>query len=81
MKALQKFTPEYLETCSKMSISQILHFLHDFAKLQQSRKSKSKLISLRVDEDLLRAFKEKAKRKNIKYQTKIKELMEDYLLS
>lgn len=30
MKAVQYFTPEYLERCSKMSHAEILQFLEDF---------------------------------------------------
>jgi hypothetical protein len=30
MKAVQYFTPEYLERCSKMSSTEILQFLEDF---------------------------------------------------
>lgn len=35
-KALQIFTPEYLEACKKMSPSEILQFLEDFRLLMGS---------------------------------------------
>jgi uncharacterized protein (DUF4415 family) len=44
----------------------------------QSRKSK--LISLKIPEDLLDVFKQQCELNGVKYQTQIKQLMRDYLL-
>jgi predicted DNA binding CopG/RHH family protein len=41
--------------------------------------SGSRLISLKVPEDLLQAFKAKSRLHGTPYQTKIKELMRDWL--
>ncbi len=82
MKAVQYFTKEYLEHCQKMTSEQILRFLEDFRLLHAERKQGSqKLISLRVDEQVLKLFRFKAEAEGKKYQTKIKELMLKYLAS
>ena len=46
---------------------------------QGKRKPKSKLISLKVPEDLLNVFKTKAALTNTPYQTQIKVLMKEWL--
>jgi predicted DNA binding CopG/RHH family protein len=84
MKALQKFSKAYLEECKKFSPEEIVEFLENFRKLHGpkdlvSTKEKSKLISLKVAEDLLAAFKAKSKLENIPYQTQIKRLMKEWL--
>jgi predicted DNA binding CopG/RHH family protein len=53
--------------------------LESFRKLQSAKPAKSKLISLKVPEDLLEAFKYKAKANGFRYQTQIKQLMRDWL--
>lgn len=79
MKTVQYFSDEYLEECKKLSPMEIIEFIENFRILVTSSPSKSKLISLKVPEALLSNFKAKSKLSNIKYQTKIKELMEDWL--
>jgi len=81
MKAVQKFTPEYLERCQHMSPEEIIRFLEQFRQIHADspRKTKSKLISMKVAEDLLENFKAKAKLEGIAYQTKIKQLMMEWL--
>ena len=82
MKALQLFSPEYLEQCKKMKPKQILEFLEDFRKLHsvdRFKKDRSILISMKVPESVLRAFKVAADLKGVKYQTQIKVLMKDWL--
>lgn len=78
MKTVQFFTDDYLEKCKKMSSEDIAIFIEDFRKLQFS-KSSSKLISLKVQEDLLVAFRKKCSRKGLKYQSQIKNLMLHWL--
>lgn len=81
MKALQTFTPEYLERCQQMSSDEIARFLDQFRQIhaEKTKPVKSKLISMKVPEDLLQSFKTKAELDGIAYQTKIKQLMVDWL--
>lgn len=80
-KGVQVFSKEYLEQCKKMTPESIVTFLEDFRKIHAGvySKSPSKLISIKVPEDLLRSFKEKAALHSIPYQRKIKELMRAWL--
>ncbi|MFX4228245.1 MAG: CopG family antitoxin [Porticoccaceae bacterium] len=78
----RKFSPEYLIQCQKMSPEEIVRFLDQFrcihgapSKLQ----AKSKLISLKIPEDLLQAFKAKADLEGMRYQSQIKALMREWL--
>ena len=63
-----------------MRPEQILQFLEDFRNLHSYDKTqRSKLISIKVPENLLNAFRAKAKVSGIPYQTQIKRLMEEWL--
>jgi predicted DNA binding CopG/RHH family protein len=79
-RGVQKFTKEYLEHCKQMTPMQILEFIDSFQKLMYSQKSKTKLISLKVEEDLLENFKKTCQLNGIKYQTQIKKLLREWLL-
>jgi predicted DNA binding CopG/RHH family protein len=80
MKSLQYFSKEYLERCASMKPEQILQFLEDFRNLHSYDKSQStKLISIKVQENLLQAFKAKARLHGVPYQTQIKRLMEEWM--
>lgn len=81
MKPVQYFSDDYLEQCRKMSTKGILEFLEGFRRLagQGRAKPQSKLISIKIDETLLNAFRRRAALENKKYQTLIKELMQAYL--
>ncbi len=82
MKPLQYFEDEYLERCKKTTVRQRLEYIETIRALQMaafSPKTKSKLISLKVEVGLLKAFKLAAELKGIKYQTLIKELMLTWL--
>ena len=80
MKTLQLFNPDSLEQSRKMSPEQVMEFLENFRLLAAAGiKSPTRLISLRVEEALLKVFKQKAKLEGTRYQTKIKELMRQYL--
>jgi predicted DNA binding CopG/RHH family protein len=63
------------------SVEQILTFLEDFRRLHgaAARLGKSRLISMKVPEPLLSAFKTKARLSGVPYQTQIKRLMSDWL--
>lgn len=80
MRPVQRFTDEYLATCREMTPVQILRFLEDFRRLHAGSRSPSRLISLKVPEDLLETFKTKAKLARRPYQTQIKELMQAWVL-
>jgi predicted DNA binding CopG/RHH family protein len=65
-----------------MTPGQIAKFLEDFRVMGVSaRPSKSRLISLKVPEPLLEAFKSKAGKAGTLYQTQIKRLMSDWVLT
>ena len=84
-KTIQYLTPEYLERSSKMSVEEIVQFLEDFRALhteaETNRNTKSKLISIKVPENLLNTFKVAAELDGVKYQTLIKRLMKGWLNS
>ena len=80
MKALQYFSEEYLEQCRDMTPDQVIQFLDDFRQLHSTRPSASKLISMKVPQDLLDAFRAKAKMNNTPYQTQIKQLMRSWVV-
>lgn len=79
MKAVQKFTPEYLEHCKLMRPEQIIEFLENFRTLHSQKSDPMRLISIRIPESLLSAFKLKAEASGARYQTKLKELMKEWL--
>lgn len=80
MRPVQYFSDEYLGRCREMTADQIIQFLDDFRQLHGGRSSRSKLISLKVPEDLLEAFKAKARLEHQPYQTQIKRLMKAWVL-
>jgi predicted DNA binding CopG/RHH family protein len=81
MRPLQKFSTEYLEECRRMSTEEILVFLENFRILHAERTeaSKSRLISIKVPEPLLEAFKTRSRLSGVPYQTQIKKLMKAWL--
>ncbi len=80
MKATQYFDDDYLARCQAMTPDEIIRFVEDFRELHAGQKARAKLISLKVPENLLAAFKRKAKLTGIPYQTQIKQLMQGWLL-
>lgn len=79
MKVVQRFTDEYLDRCREMSGDDIVRFLDDFRRVHGSAPGKSQLISIKVPENLLAAFKAKARLCDVPYQTQIKALMTEWL--
>jgi len=86
MKPTQRFSPEYLAQCRKATPEQILTWLEEFRRLRaesaganntspEASSRPSKLISLRVPEPLLAAFRARCEIEGVKYQTQIKRLM------
>jgi len=81
MRPVQYFTDEYLEQCKHMKPEQIARFLDDFRRISSAdTMGKSKLISLKVPEDLLQTFRNRCELEGKRYQTQIKNLMTDWLL-
>jgi len=81
MKTVQYFNDEYLQQCREMTPDQIIRFLDDFRKLHAAEtRSRSKLISIKIPENLLSAFKARASLAGTPYQTQIKTLMKAWVL-
>lgn len=80
MKTVQYFSDEYLKECQKMTLEQRLEFLENFREITQNH-SPSKLISIKIPENLLNSFKIKCSKNNLRYQTQIKKLMAEWLQS
>lgn len=77
MRAVQYFSDESLERSRALTTDQIIAFVENFRILhsQVETSGKSKLISIKVPENLLIAFRIQAELRGKKYQTMIKELM------
>jgi len=80
MKPVQYFSDEYLEQCKGATPLQILEFLEQY-RLMQAKPAASKLISMKVPEPLLEAFRRKCELEGLKYQTQIKKLMQEWIES
>lgn len=78
-KPVQYYDPEYVERCKNLSIDEILEFLENFRKLAGKEEEKCRLISLKIEPTLLNAFKFKADKAGVPYQTQIKKLMREWL--
>ena len=80
-RPVQYFTPDYLEACKKMSPLMIVQFLEEFRILAGAAQTKKRqrLISIRIPEELLGAFRTKCKLEGVQYQSKIKELMRQWM--
>lgn len=81
MKTVQYFSDEQLQRSSALSATEKMRFLDQYRQLHanQPRHHKSKLISLKVPEDLLENFQRHCALKGVKYQTQIKQLMREYV--
>lgn len=81
-KLIQRVDPEYLKFSLQLSIRERLEFLENFRLLAFAAQNQdSTHISLRINKNLLELFKLKAGSEGKKYQSKIKELMQDYVLN
>jgi len=80
IKGVQYISSEYLKNTKGVKPEQVIRFLEDFRKLHYGKKTTpSKLISIRVPQNLLNTFKKKSEIENIGYQAKIKKLMRDWV--
>ncbi len=80
-KKIKKTLQLYSAEQAKLSPEQAFQFLNDFQLMVAEQDTKSKLISLRVPENILSAFKIQAKSKNYKYQSLIVKLMREWIVS
>ena len=78
-RSVQTFSDEYLARCRDLSPTDIVRFLDDFKRIHGQVGSRSRLISLKVPEPLLAAFKTRARLRGVRYQTQIKNLMRQWL--
>lgn len=79
-KTLQYAKDEMLIIEELEDVTPILEFIEMFQKAADPRASlPSKLISIKIPEPLLAAFKYRAELEGVPYQTLIKKLMMDYL--
>lgn len=78
-RPVQHVSDAYLERCRALSPEDIVRFLDDFRKLHAAAQTRSWLISLKVPEPLLAAFKTKARLNGVPYQTQIKHLMRAWI--
>lgn len=77
---VQRFTDEYLLRCRDLSPVDIVRFLDDYRVAVGAANAPSRLISVRVPEPLLTAFKTKARLRGVPYQSQMKTLMRDWLV-
>ena len=62
-----------------MKPEEVLEFLESFRLLHGRASARSRLISLKVPEHLLEAFRGRCRLEGVRYQTQIKRLMSDWL--
>ncbi len=80
MKTIQFFSNDYLAQCAQLSTEQIARYLEDFRIVNRPlKKPVCKLISIKIETDLLEAFKTKAHLDGVPYQSRIKAIMRDWL--
>ena len=78
MRPVQRLSDDYLEQARRISPEETLEFLEDFRRLHGAS-PRSRLISIKVPEPLLRAFRLSCRMHGVRYQTKVKELMVAWL--
>lgn len=79
-KAIQKSGSQNALHPDLDDVTAIVTFLENFQKMVDPRaQAPSKLISMKVSIPLLEAFRFKCEQEKIPYQTKIKQLMEQWL--
>lgn len=79
-KTIQYFDKDYLKRCADLTPDQILEFIENYRMLVTQTHEKCQLISLRIEPSLLKAFKTKSRLSGIQYQTKIKQLMREWMV-
>ena len=77
-KPVQYFSDEHLEHSKTLTPDQILEFLENFRQLHEPAQQ-STAISIRIPFPLLAAFRTKAEQQGHRYQSRIKELMREWV--
>jgi uncharacterized protein (DUF4415 family) len=80
MRPVQYFSDDYLAAVRTTSPDEVVEFLENFREMHAPG-ARSRLISMKVPVPLLGAFKLRCKIEGSRYQTKIKELMREWLAS
>jgi predicted DNA binding CopG/RHH family protein len=78
VRPTQRFSDEYLRQARRIPPHETLRFLEDF-RLLHGASARSRLISIKVPEPLLRAFRLRCSLQGVRYQSKIKMLMGEWL--
>jgi uncharacterized protein (DUF4415 family) len=84
-KTIQRFTAAHIKEGRHLDPAQIVDFLESFRELQgmvhrpKERRAPSQLISIKMPPELLGAFRARCEIEGVPYQTRIKELMADWL--
>ena len=81
-RPVQKFTKESLAYSLSLTPEQRIQFVEDFMKMAayaEKSGAKSRLISIKIPEDLLQIFKLRCEAEGVAYQTQIKKLMRAFL--
>jgi len=80
MKAVQFFSDEYLVQCKQLSPEQVVKYLDDFRRINHPPpRVKTRLISIKIETDLLQAFKTRARLDGVPYQSRIKRIMREWI--
>jgi predicted DNA binding CopG/RHH family protein len=80
LKPLQLAKREQIIAPNIDDVTEVMNFIENYKRMLDPRAQKrSKLISIKIPEPLLEAFRYKAEREKTPYQTKIKQLMMEYL--
>jgi len=79
-RPVQYFSDDYLARCREMSSDEVVDFLENFRLLHGGEPLASRLISLKVPQVLLDAFRQRCRLAGVRYQTQIKRLMGEWLL-
>lgn len=78
MRAVQRFSDEYLRAATRIPPTEVIRFLEKF-RLLHAPGPKSRLISMKVPEPLLAAFRLRCRAEGVPYQARIKQLMIQWL--
>lgn len=78
-KPVQYFSADYLARCRSMRPGEVLDFLEGFRRLHGEARAQSRLISLKVPQDLLDLFRSRCRLEGVPYQTQIKRLMDAWV--
>jgi predicted DNA binding CopG/RHH family protein len=78
MKPLQRFSADYLDSIRGVSPDEVVRFLDEFRRIHAPPR-RSRLISMRVPEPLLQSFKTRCRMEGVRYQSRIKELMTEWV--